>query len=71
MYEVTDDAIWARVERSCSSADLCWGDVFHSDDSDKDFTLSLPYQHYWDFTKYASVDGIYVANQYITSGILK
>jgi hypothetical protein len=58
---------------------LCYGDLYHSYAADKEFTLSLRYVKYTfpfcrysftpsprDFTKYRSLDGIYLANQYLT-----
>eukprot|EP01127_Copromyxa_protea_P011428 TRINITY_DN2870_c0_g1_i1.p1 TRINITY_DN2870_c0_g1~~TRINITY_DN2870_c0_g1_i1.p1 ORF type:complete len:800 (-),score=178.66 TRINITY_DN2870_c0_g1_i1:74-2473(-) len=66
-YEVTDDVIWAYVNRYCKGyRDFCYGDLYHTYDADKEFTLSLRYINYNDFIKYESLDGIYVANQYVT-----
>lgn len=66
-YEVSDDVIWTFVNRYCQGfGKLCYGDLYHSYAADKEFTLSLRYLNPRDFTKYRSLDGIYVANQYIT-----
>jgi len=65
LYEITDDVIWASVQRYCLK-DLCYGDLYHSYAADKEFTLSLRYANPHDFTKYHSLDGIYVTNQYVT-----
>uniref|UniRef100_A0A6B2KYL7 VPS10 domain-containing protein n=1 Tax=Arcella intermedia TaxID=1963864 RepID=A0A6B2KYL7_9EUKA len=65
VWELSDSAIWLYVDRGCVASN-CWGDMFHSNSADTDFTLSLPYTKRGEFTKYNSVDGIYLANQYIT-----
>uniref|UniRef100_A0A6B2KYI2 VPS10 domain-containing protein n=1 Tax=Arcella intermedia TaxID=1963864 RepID=A0A6B2KYI2_9EUKA len=73
IWEISDEAIWTYVERSCSRSNInCWGDIFHSNAADKDFTLSLPFSKKYEFTKFNSVDGIYLANQYTTrNGLLE
>eukprot|EP01123_Difflugia_compressa_P004576 TRINITY_DN16016_c0_g1_i1.p1 TRINITY_DN16016_c0_g1~~TRINITY_DN16016_c0_g1_i1.p1 ORF type:complete len:710 (-),score=133.91 TRINITY_DN16016_c0_g1_i1:27-2072(-) len=67
VWEISDDAIWTYVDRSCTNDGACWGDLYHSNSADKDFVLSLPYNKKWEFTKYNSVDGIYLANQLVTT----
>lgn len=68
IYELSDDVIWINVDRQCQSYDsgLCYGDLYHSSTADVDFTLSLMNARITDFTKYNSVDGIYINNQYQT-----
>eukprot|EP01126_Amoeba_proteus_P037186 TRINITY_DN3822_c0_g1_i5.p1 TRINITY_DN3822_c0_g1~~TRINITY_DN3822_c0_g1_i5.p1 ORF type:complete len:798 (+),score=161.61 TRINITY_DN3822_c0_g1_i5:2322-4715(+) len=66
-YELIDDIIWVNVIRYCHpTSHVCYGDLYHSDDNEKDFTLSTRRIRIGDFSKYNSLDGIYVANQIIS-----
>eukprot|EP01125_Pyxidicula_operculata_P008855 TRINITY_DN2932_c1_g1_i2.p1 TRINITY_DN2932_c1_g1~~TRINITY_DN2932_c1_g1_i2.p1 ORF type:complete len:713 (+),score=135.40 TRINITY_DN2932_c1_g1_i2:416-2554(+) len=81
IYEFTENSIFIHVMRRCdgntnnvsnywvnyNSENVCWGDLFHSTSSSFDFTLSLSYQKYGGFSKYRSVEGIYISNQYKAS----
>eukprot|EP01125_Pyxidicula_operculata_P019743 TRINITY_DN717_c0_g1_i1.p1 TRINITY_DN717_c0_g1~~TRINITY_DN717_c0_g1_i1.p1 ORF type:complete len:778 (-),score=166.07 TRINITY_DN717_c0_g1_i1:221-2554(-) len=65
--DINENTIWVQVTRECRSG-LCWGDIYRSYSLDNEFSLSLPFNRHYDFTKYESVDGVYVSNQYVPKG---
>lgn len=64
IYDTTEDSVFVGVWRDFA---LPWADIYKSDAYDRDFSRVLDYHRPVDFTRFAGLSGIYVANRWNTT----